>query len=84
MSASGDDVLNTAAEQLDYCEKMLAMEARLDLVIMMLEELIEKLSSPRQGVDDEKRTSLLEKAKVCYYRAKTLQYLTETTRGAKY
>ncbi|MCS7138321.1 MAG: hypothetical protein NZ941_08155 [Candidatus Caldarchaeum sp.] len=81
---SSDNLMTTMAEQIDYCEKMLAMEARLDLVVVMLEEIIEKLSNPHPGIDEEKRKSLLERAKVCYYRAKTLLYLTETTRGAKY
>uniref|UniRef100_A0A7C5Y912 Uncharacterized protein n=1 Tax=Caldiarchaeum subterraneum TaxID=311458 RepID=A0A7C5Y912_CALS0 len=83
MKTSGE-LLNSLAEQLDYCEKMLAMEARLDLVVIMLEDIIEKLSNPPFEIDEEIRAKLLEKAKVCYYRAKTLLYLTETTRGAKY
>ncbi|MEM0440905.1 MAG: hypothetical protein QXF45_02425 [Candidatus Caldarchaeum sp.] len=83
METSGE-LLNSLTEQLDYCEKMLAMEARLDLVVIMLEDIIEKLSNPPFEIHEEIRSKLLEKAKVCYYRAKTLLYLTETTRGAKY
>lgn len=84
MSAGDGDVLGSMAEQLEYCEKMLSMEARLDLVVVMLEEIIEKLSTPRTDMDNEKRTLLLDRAKTCYYKAKTLLYLTETTKGAKY
>lgn len=81
---TGGELLNSLTEQLEYCEKMLSMEARLDLVVVMLEEIIDKLSNPTPELNEENRTKLLEKAKVCYYRAKTLLYLTETTRGAKY
>ncbi|MEM0460794.1 MAG: hypothetical protein QW318_01160 [Candidatus Caldarchaeum sp.] len=84
MAADTDQMEKVLTEQLEYCEKMLEMEARLDLVVAMLEEIINDLSTPKTWLTEEKRSKLLERAKISYYRAKTLLYLAETTRGTKF
>jgi len=84
MAADTDQMEKVLTEQLEYCEKMLEMEARLDLVVAMLEEIINDLSTSKTWLTEEKRSKLLERAKISYYRAKTLLYLTETTRGTKF
>jgi len=81
---TGDETCASVVEQLDYCERMVLAEARLDLVVVILEELLEKLSSPTPGISEATRHSLLQRAKLIYHRAKTLLYMAETTRGAKY
>ncbi|MEM1945774.1 MAG: hypothetical protein QW470_06935 [Candidatus Caldarchaeum sp.] len=84
MTVSRADVLASLVEQLEYCERMLAMEARLDLVVVILEELIQKLSSGSPGIDEQERLRLLERARLTYHRAKTLLYLAEATKDTKY
>ncbi|MEM0384517.1 MAG: hypothetical protein QXI02_08225 [Candidatus Caldarchaeum sp.] len=76
--------LGVLTEQLEYCERMLAMEARLDLVVVILEEMIEKLSTQNPGLDEQVRKTILERAKITYHRAKTLLYLAEEAKGTKY
>ncbi|MDW7978731.1 MAG: hypothetical protein RMH74_08005 [Candidatus Caldarchaeum sp.] len=77
-------LLESLAEQLEYCERMLAMEARLDLVVAILEELVEKLSTQNPLIDEQSRRAMLERAKLTYHRAKTLLYLEEEAKGTKY
>ncbi len=81
---AGDEAYASIMEQLDYCERMVLAEARLDLVVVILEELLEKLSSPTPDIGETTRQSLLQRAKLIYHRAKTLLYMAETTRGARY
>ncbi len=84
MTASNAELLESLTEQLEYCERMLAMEARLDLVVVILEEMIEKLSTEKLAIDEQARRTLLERARLIYHRAKTLLYLAEATKGTKY
>jgi hypothetical protein len=81
---ASDEAYTSVVEQLDYCERMVLAEARLDLVVVILEELIEKLSNPTPDLGEATRQSLLQRAKLIYHRAKTLLYMAETTRGARY
>ncbi len=84
MTTSNAELLESLTEQLEYCERMVAAEARLDLVVIILEEMVEKLSTEKLTIDEVVRRTLLERARLLYHRAKTLLYLAEATKGTKY
>ncbi|MEM4281818.1 MAG: hypothetical protein QW470_06110 [Candidatus Caldarchaeum sp.] len=84
MTVGKADALPSLKEQLEYCERMVAMEARLDLVVVMLEELIQRLSSQSPDLEERDRLTMLERARLVYHRAKTLLYLAEATKDTKY
>ncbi|MEM1944528.1 MAG: hypothetical protein QW756_03425 [Nitrososphaerota archaeon] len=77
-----NELLSEVEDGIGYCERMLAAESRLDLVIHILEDIRERLMSI-QGVAGvaERRKNLEDRANILYHRAKTLQNMSEETKS---
>ncbi|HIQ29975.1 MAG TPA: hypothetical protein EYH45_05365 [Candidatus Caldiarchaeum subterraneum] len=71
--------LEDLEEQLQYCEKLVASETRLDVAVLILEELQSKIQKIKEssGVVDERLTALADRVKLLYHRAKALLSLQE-------
>lgn len=82
-SSSSETLLAEAEEELLFCERMIASESRLDLVVRVLEEIRERLTSI-QELDiqqAERKKNLLDRVNILYHRAKTLLDMGEETKS---
>jgi predicted nuclease with TOPRIM domain len=81
--AESREILEEIEDEVSYCEKMLANETRLDLVIHILEEVQEKLKqlAISQSEAGERVKKLEERVNILYHRAKTLYTMGETTKS---
>ncbi len=81
--AESREILEEIEEEVGYCERMLACETRLELVIHILEEVREKIRAlvESHAEASERLRSLDERVNILYHRAKTLQSMGETTKS---
>ena len=66
--------LEDVEEQLHYCEKLVDSEIRLDVAVLILEELQNRVQKIKEilGREDERLTVLADRIKLLYHRAKAL------------
>jgi len=69
-----ESLITSLLEDLKVCEEYLKKEVRVDLVLRMLEELMERLDQLKNVVEIK---DIEEKARILYHRALTLATLNE-------